>query len=135
MLADIARGQFEAHPIIGVGMADVYAAHNIYLQISAAVGVVGVAFFAAMLAAVLVRCLGIDRRFRLLILPAAGYVMVGALTTIIWDRFVWCVLALPFLLPLVRQEHEDADPDAAPEGLADAPADDLAPVERAAPLA
>lgn len=106
MLAEIARGQFEAHPIIGVGMADVYAAHNIYLQISAAVGVVGVAFFAAMLAAVLVRCLGIDRRFRLLILPAAGYVMVGALTTIIWDRFVWCVLALPFLLPLVRQQDD-----------------------------
>ncbi len=88
-----------------------------------------------MLASVLLRCLTIDRRFMLMVLPVFGYVMIGAITTIIWDRFVWCVLALPFLLPLVRQEHEDADPDAAPEGLADAPADDLAPVERAAPLA
>ena len=135
MLADVARAQFEAHPVLGAGLADVYAAHNIYLQIVAAVGVVGLTFFIAMLATVLLRCLSIDRRFVLLILPVFGYVMIGAITTIIWDRFVWCVLALPFLLPLVREEHEDADPDAAPEGLADAPAGDLAPVERAAPLA
>ena len=135
MLADVARAQFEAHPVLGAGLADVYAAHNIYLQIAAAVGVVGLAFFVAMLASVLLRCLTIDRRFMLMVLPVFGYVMIGAITTIIWDRFVWCVLALPFLLPLVRQEHEDADPDAVPEGLADAPADDLAPVERAAPLA
>lgn len=108
MLADVARAEFEAHPVLGAGLADVYAAHNIYLQIVAAVGVVGLAFFIAMLASVLLRCLSIDRRFVLLILPCFGYVMIGVITTIIWDRFVWCVLALPFLLPLVR-EQGDAD--------------------------
>ena len=120
MLADVARAQFEAHPVIGAGLADIYAAHNIYLQIVAAVGVVGLAFFVAMLASVLLRCLSIDRRFLLLILPCFGYVMIGAITTILWDRFVWCVLALPFLLPLMR-DQDDADPEV--DGAVQEPAD------------
>jgi O-antigen ligase len=107
MLAQVAQSQFEQHPIFGVGLADVLEAHNIYLQIAASMGLVGSAFFIAMLAAVLVRCLQIDRRFLMLVLPVIGYVLIGAITTIIWDRYVWAVLALPFLLPL--RSHLEAD--------------------------
>lgn len=131
MLAAVARAEFEAHPVLGAGLADVYAAHNIYLQIVASVGVVGLAFFVAMLVAVLLRCLAIDRRFVLLIVPCFGYVMIGAITTILWDRFVWCVLALPFLLPLLREHDDEHDL----EGSGGEPHDGAAPVERAAPLA
>ena len=44
-LAEAAISQFQAHPILGVGLADVLAAHIIYLQITAALGVIGLAFF------------------------------------------------------------------------------------------
>ncbi|GAA1747263.1 O-antigen ligase family protein [Aeromicrobium alkaliterrae] len=109
MIAEVARGQFHDHPILGVGLADVLAAHNIYLQIAAAIGIIGLTFFVAMLGSVLLRCFSIDRRFMLLVLPCFGYVMIGALTTIIWDRYVWCVLALPFLLPLRRETEDEAE--------------------------
>jgi O-antigen ligase len=88
---------FLGHPVLGNGLSDVLKAHNIYLQVAAAVGVVGFAFFLLLLAAPVLRALRLDGVGGLLVLPCLGYIMIGAMTTILWDRYVWSVLALPFL--------------------------------------
>ncbi len=88
---------FLSHPILGNGLSDVLKAHNIYLQVAAAVGIVGFAFFVVMLGSTVVRSLSLDRVGGLLVLPCLGYLMIGFMTTILWDRYVWAVLALPFL--------------------------------------
>lgn len=98
-LAEKAWDIFQAHPIIGSGLAEVMEAHNIYLQIAAAIGVVGAAVFLLVLGLVALRAFSLPKPFDLLILPVLGYAMIGVMTPILWDRYVWCVLALPFLVP------------------------------------
>jgi O-antigen ligase len=103
---------FLSHPILGNGLSDVLKAHNIYLQVAAAVGIVGFAFFVVMLGSTVVRSLSLDRVGGLLVLPCLGYLMIGFMTTILWDRYVWAVLALPFLASAafaVDRASADAD--------------------------
>lgn len=99
-LAREAIDRFFASPIIGVGFGDVLEAHNIYLQVAAAVGVVGLIFYLALIASVALQPFMLEARYRLLALPALSYAMIGLITPLLWDRYIWCVLALPFLLSL-----------------------------------
>lgn len=108
-LAQKAWDVFMHHPVLGQGLAEVMEAHNIYLQIGAAVGVVGGAFYLLMLGSVLLRAARLPQPYVLLVLPGMGYAMIGAMTTILWDRYVWCVLALAFLLPAAVRPDEDAE--------------------------
>jgi O-antigen ligase len=105
---------FLSHPILGNGLSDVLKAHNIYLQVAAAVGIVGFAFFVVMLGSTVVRSLSLDRVGGLLVLPCLGYLMIGFMTTILWDRYVWAVLALPFLASAAfAADRASADADVA----------------------
>lgn len=108
-LAKIALDAFTTHPVLGVGLGDVMEAHNIYLQIAAAVGLVGAAVYLLLLGSVAVRAITLPSPYSLLVLPVLGYAMIGLMTTILWDRYVWVVLALPFL---VRLQPDDDEPDA-----------------------
>lgn len=100
---------FQAHPIFGAGLAQVLEAHNIYLQIMAAIGIVGLAFYLVLLLAVVHRAMTLPGHGWLLVLPPLTYVMVGFMTTILWDRYIWAVLALPFLAAVTRRSDDDGD--------------------------
>lgn len=109
-LSQEALDVFEAHPIFGAGLAQVLEAHDIYLQIMAAIGIVGLAFYLILLGAVVLRAMSLPGVGRLLLLPPLTYMMVGFMTPILWDRYIWAVLALPFLAAVSREEDvEDAD--------------------------
>jgi hypothetical protein len=109
-LARVAIGKFFSHPIIGTGFGDASLAHNIYLQIAAAGGVVGLAFYLLILLSTVRQPLVLGSPAHLLALPAMAYVLIGPLTPLLWDRYVWCVLALPFLM-----SGQARDERAAPE--------------------
>jgi O-antigen ligase len=116
--SDLAREQlvreaverFLSSPVLGVGFADALEAHNIYLQVAASGGVLGLAFYLVLLASVVRQPLRLPARYRLLALPAFGYVLVGFITPLLWDRYIWCLLALPFLMSVRGAADESARP-------------------------
>lgn len=112
---NIARTAWEAfldRPLLGNGLADVLAAHNIYMQVAAAVGIVGLVVFLLLLGSTVLRALRLDGVGALLVLPCLGYCMIGFLTTFLWDRYIWAVLALPFLAAVSFAAVESNEPEA-----------------------
>ena len=109
-LIDVAVRQFLDNPVLGGGFGEVLEAHNIYLQIAAAAGIVGTAFYLVLLASVVREPFVRGGTNRLLALPALSYVMVGLMTPLLWDRYIWCVLALPFLVPSPSGPDGGAEP-------------------------
>ncbi len=115
--SDLAREQlvreaverFLSSPVLGVGFGDALEAHNIYLQVAASGGVLGLAFYLVLLASVVRQPLRLPARYRLLALPAFGYVLVGFITPLLWDRYIWCLLALPFLMSVPGTPADDPD--------------------------
>jgi hypothetical protein len=97
-LAHVALDRFFSHPLIGSGFAGAAEAHNIYLQVAAAGGVVALVFYLVILVASMRHPLLLGGHHRLLALPVMGYALMGPLTPLLWDRYIWCVLALPFLM-------------------------------------
>lgn len=106
-LAREAIDKFLSSPIIGTGFGDASLAHNIYLQVAAAGGVLALVCYLGILLATIRQPLLLGSPLHLLALPALGYVLVGPLTPLLWDRYIWCVLALPFL---VSRRRRDTDP-------------------------
>lgn len=95
-----ATDKFVTHPILGVGFGDVLEAHNIYLQVAAAGGIMGLLFYLILLGAVAWQPFRLGTRYLPLALPVLAYAMIGAITPLLWDRYIWCLLALPFLVSL-----------------------------------
>lgn len=102
--------QIHSSPLFGAGFVDMLDAHNIYLQMLAAGGAFALAAYGLLLFAVVRVPIALGPRFYVLALPALGYVMIGPLTTIMWDRYLWYVLALPFLIPRSAGDHDEAGP-------------------------
>ena len=113
--------QFLASPILGDGLANILAAHVIYLQIAAGLGVLGLAFYLLVLWSTVQPIATLTPPFSLLALPSLAYVTLGFVTPVLWDRYIWAVLALALLAPRLaeaappkrirraRQENEVAD--------------------------
>jgi hypothetical protein len=110
-LSDVEREQllhdvidrFWNSPIIGNGMADVIAAHIIYLQIAAGVGVIGLFFYLIVLASTVRPAALLSPPFSLLAVPALAYVVVGFVTPLLWDRYIWVVMALALISPRLAE--------------------------------
>jgi hypothetical protein len=94
---DVAIKQFRAHPIIGDGFGTILQAHNIYLEIAAAVGMIGLAFYLILIYSVVQPAFVVPRPYNLLAFPALAYAMYGVIQPLLWDRYIWCVLAFSFL--------------------------------------
>ena len=103
--------QFWASPVFGNGLADLLAAHVIYLQIAAALGVVGFFFFVMVLWSMVKPIAVLTPPFSLLAVPALAYMTVGFLTPVLWDRYIWTVLALALLAPRLAAAAGAADED------------------------
>lgn len=103
--------QVQSSPLLGVGFVDILDAHNIYLQMLAAGGALALAAYGVLLFSVVRTPFALGSRYFVLALPALAYVLIGPLTTIMWDRYVWYVLALPFLIP--RTARSAAEPETA----------------------
>ena len=93
---DAGIASFKSHPLVGGGFQDVLDAHNVYLQISVAVGLIGLVGYFLVLWSAVRPALREMRPFNLLAYPALAYIFVGILTNILWDRILWSALALGF---------------------------------------
>ena len=91
--------QFLSSPILGNGLADLLAAHVIYVQVAAGLGVLGLAFYLLVLWSTVRPVTTLTPPHSLLALPALAYVTVGFVTPVLWDRYIWTVLALALLAP------------------------------------
>jgi hypothetical protein len=105
-----------AHPLTGSGFEGALSAHNIYLQIWAAAGLLGLAGFLTIIAASLAPLRMhvarlVDRRDgRLASLglgfgaSLAGYTVAGFFHVALWDRYIWLTPAvLAVVVVLARQ--------------------------------
>lgn len=106
-LADQAVEQFLSNPVLGVGLAEVLAAHVIYLQIAAGLGVIGLTFYLLALWATARPAMVLSPPFNLLALPALAYGTLGFVTPVLWDRYIWIVLALSLLAPRLAAEADE----------------------------
>lgn len=105
---------FTDRPILGNGFANALEAHNVYLQIAAAVGTIGLVAYLAVIWSVVSPVFTAPRPANLLALPAAAYAMIAAITSLMWDRFIWSALSLAFLAVWLDR-HDDEDDSAAPQ--------------------
>lgn len=107
MNAAAAWQQINDHPFLGVGLSETTLdTHNIYLQLAQVGGVVMLASFLILLASVVRRSFVLGRRWQLVALAPLAYVLIGPLTPILWERYVWCVMALPFLVSVRDAKDE-----------------------------
>lgn len=99
--ARIAIDQFTSSPLLGGGFGPILEAHNIYLQIAAAVGAFGLLGFMLIMWALVRPLLVYPEPYGLLALPGLAYAMSGMIIPLLWDRYVWCVLALGLMAPIL----------------------------------
>lgn len=97
--------EFLERPLTGNGLAHALDAHNIYLQMAAAAGLVGLLGFLFMLWALVSPLLTVQRPYHRLGYPALAYLVIGALDKSLWDRFIWVGLSLAMLTVLVAQDQ------------------------------
>lgn len=107
---DVAIAQFRAHPIIGDGFGTILQAHNIYLEIAAAVGMIGLAFYLILIYSVIQPAFVVPRPHNLLAFPAVAYAMYGMIQPLLWDRYIWCVLAFAFVAVKLQSPAETDTP-------------------------
>lgn len=111
-VAEAAFQQFQSHPILGVGLVEPLQAHIIYLQIMAALGVVGLLAFLFAVSATVRPVITLQPPFNLLALPALSYATVGFVSNVLWDRYIWITLALALLAPrLAADELQPISPE------------------------
>jgi O-antigen ligase len=115
-LSDVARQQlfddavarFWESPIIGSGLGDIIEAHVIYIQILAGFGVIGLVFYLMVLWTAVQPLTFLHPPYSLVALPALAYVTLGFVTPVMWDRYIWVLLAVALVAP--RLALADADP-------------------------
>lgn len=104
----VAIHQVASRPFTGVGFENTLAAQNIYAEIAAAAGVIGLAAYVTILICY-VRPLFRRGRFSRYSYPVLGYILIGALTNSLWDRFVWAALSLA-IVGVVTDSEARAEP-------------------------
>jgi hypothetical protein len=113
--ARVAIDQFTDHPILGGGFATALQAHNIFLQIAAAVGIFGLLFYVIVLWSLIRPILTLPSPYGLLSVPALAYAMAGLIFPFLWDRYIWCVLGFALVGPILAQRAAAEDETVTPE--------------------
>lgn len=86
--------QFLSHPLLGDGWVTVWLAHNVYLQVAAAIGVFGLGFYLMILASILRPLIAVPPPYALLAAPGLAAAMISVVDPAIGSRYIWCVAAL-----------------------------------------
>ncbi|MGN6723723.1 MAG: O-antigen ligase family protein [Marmoricola sp.] len=96
------------HPWLGTGyFTQAFFAHNIYLQLAAAVGVFGLLSFIVVVATIL-KPLILAGPMHRIALGALGYFVDEAFNPTLWDRFAWAAMALVILAhPIFEKRPEE----------------------------
>lgn len=108
---------FVSSPVIGRGFEPRtqglgFDAHNIYLQVASATGVLGVTAFLLMLVFLAKQATVRTRHLGLLAVPTLVYMFVGPVVPMLWDRWIWCMVALALLVSeYVQPEDSDVGED------------------------
>ncbi len=100
--------KFRLHPILGNGfdLTALYA-HNIFLEVAIAIGLVGLVGHLLILGNAVLPMLG-RGELRRLGYVALGYAAAGMLTNSLWDRFVWMGISLSLLAAAEARRHPGA---------------------------
>ena len=112
-----AWNNFISSPVIGRGFEPRtqglgFDAHNIYLQVASATGVLGLTAFLLMLFFLAKQATVSTRHLGLLALPVLVYMFVGPVVPMLWDRWIWCMAALALLVPaFLEPDDEDVGSD------------------------
>jgi O-antigen ligase len=99
---DTGIAQFHQHPVLGNGFEHALDAHMIYLEVAVCIGVVGLFGYLLMLWPGIQPILTAPRPLHRISYPVLGYAMVGVLTPVLWDRYIWSVVALSFVVAAQR---------------------------------
>lgn len=102
---------FKAHPLLGTGFENPLAAHNIYLEIGVAVGVLGVVGYLFVLGSTIYPLFTVPHPYHRLAYPALGYAAIGMITNTLWDRFIWSTLALALIASFLAEDKVDEEVD------------------------
>jgi O-antigen ligase len=98
----------KAHPVFGAGFDfDTFLAHNIYAQVAAYVGLVGLAAMLLVLYSFVAPLFSGPRPYRLLAYPALAFVVAGPITPNIGSRYVGVLLALAFVVTGMDDEDDE----------------------------
>ncbi|WP_332666027.1 O-antigen ligase family protein [Aeromicrobium sp.] len=106
--------QFRAHPLLGNGFDGGLGSHNIYLQVAVAIGIFGLIGYLIILWIGLRPLFweGVNHR---LAYPVLAYAAIGPITNTLWDRLIWAVVALAFVVSVdARDSETELDPVDAP---------------------
>lgn len=112
-----AWNNFLSSPVIGRGFEPRtqglgFDAHNIYLQVASATGVLGLIAFLLMLGFLAKQATVSTRHLGLLAVPVLVYMFVGPIVPMLWDRWIWCMAALALLVSeYVQSDDEDVGTD------------------------
>jgi hypothetical protein len=106
---EVGIAQFRQHPLLGNGFEHALDAHLIYLEIAVCIGIFGLLGYLLVLWTGISPILTAPRPLHRIGYPALGYAMVGVLTPLLWDRYIWCVVALSFVIASDRRASHDSE--------------------------
>lgn len=92
--AEAGFDQFLHHPLLGDGWDYVWGIHNVYLQIAAAIGIFGFAFYLIMLAPMLKPLIKVPSPHGLLALPVLAVAMISVVDPAVGARHIWVLISL-----------------------------------------
>lgn len=103
--SDFERAQFRAkaiqgieeHPLTGAGFEEARTAHNVYLQVWGAAGIIGLLGMAVLWSAGvhgLVEGMGGDRWVLGAAAAVVSFLVIASASNILWDRYLWFAFAL-----------------------------------------
>jgi len=116
----VAWERFLDSPIIGKGFDfQVFLAHNIYMQIAAGIGLLGLVAFLLVLWSFVMQLYRGAHPYHLLAWPAMAYIIAGPITPNLGSRYVGVLLALALVASKMTPDDppEEAAADAPPRGL------------------
>lgn len=113
------------NPVFGNGWLQTWSIHNIYLEVAAAIGVLGLIFFLMCVSSLLAPLLRELGDYRWLSYPALAAALIGLVDPAIGARYIWAPIALALCADRLARATSPSPPPARP-----APAASSAPPGR-----
>lgn len=128
--SDFERAQFRAkaiqgieeHPFTGAGFEEARTAHNVYLQVWGAAGIIGLLGMAVLWSAGihgLIEGMAGDRWVLGAATAVVSFLIIASASNILWDRYLWFAFAL-FITGRMISREEPEPADTASKGLSGA---------------